>query len=81
MKSYHTETQEDYEALMAELEKRGCKWLSGSKPTEVTGLWGRLSSETCVRVDKKVVVYARKSYYEEEYLDEPIIKYEAKADK
>ena len=29
MKIYHTETQEDYNALMIELEEKGCEWRSG----------------------------------------------------
>ena len=53
MKIYHTETQADYDALMVELEKQGCKWLSERKPTEATTNWKVNSSETCVKVDEK----------------------------
>ena len=80
MKIYHTETQEDYDALMVELESQGCKWLSGRKPTETTKNWKRNSSETCVRVDKKITIYDKKSYYTREYPRVPITKYKAKAD-
>ena len=80
MKIYHTETQADYDALMVELEAEGCKWLSGRKPTELTKNWERNSSETCVRVDKKVVVHDEKGYYTWKYPDVPIIEYKAKAD-
>ena len=80
MKIYHTETQEDYDALMVELESQGCKWLSGRKPTETTKNWKQNSSETCVRVDKKMAMYDKKSYYTWEYPRVPIIKYKAKAD-
>ena len=82
MKIYHTETQEDYDALMVELEEQGCKWLSGSKPTEAATNWKLNSNETCVRVDKKVVmvIYEKKSFYTWYYPDTPIIKYKAKAD-
>ena len=80
MKIYHTETQEDYDALMVELESQGCKWLSGRKPTETTKNWKRNSSETCVRVGKKMAMYDKKSYYTWEYPRVPIIKYKAKAD-
>ena len=80
MKIYHTETQEDYDALMVELESQGCKWLSGRKPTETTKNWKLNSSETCVRVDKKMAMYDKKSYYTWYYQYVPITKYKAKAD-
>ena len=80
MKIYHTETQADYDALMIELEEQGCKWYSGDRMTELTKHWERNSSETCVRVDKKVVVYDKKSYYKEDYPNIPIIKYKAQAE-
>ena len=36
MKIYNTATQEDYDALMEELEKGGCYWGSSKKPpTEI----------------------------------------------
>lgn len=35
MTVYHTATQEDYDALMVELEGEGFVWNDGSKPTEV----------------------------------------------
>ena len=34
MKIYHTETQEDYDALMVELERQGCKWYNGVQMTK-----------------------------------------------
>ena len=80
MKIYHTETQEDYDALMVELESQGCKWLSGRKPTETTKNWKRNSSETCVRVGKKMAMYDKKSYYTWYYQYVPITKYKAKLD-
>ena len=75
MQIYHTETQTDYDALMVELEEQGYKWLSGRKPTETTTNWKQHSSETCVRVDKKIAMYDKKSYYTRGYPDTPIIKY------
>ena len=80
MKIYHTETQVDYDALMVELEAQGCKWFSGRKPTEATENWKANSSETCVRVDKKVAVYDEKSLYTRKYPDVPITKYKERAD-
>lgn len=80
MKIYHTEIQADYDALMVELEKQGCKWFSGRKPIEATTHWKIYSSETCVKIDKKVISYNEKGYYAIRYPSIPIIKYKAKAD-
>ena len=80
MKIYHTETQRDFDALMIELEEQGCKWSSRRKPTEATTNWKMNSSETCVKVDEKVVLYARKSFYTWEHPYIPITTYKAKAD-
>ena len=80
MKIYHTETQEDYDALMVELERQGCKWFSGDEMTELTKNWERNSSETCVGVDKKVVTYDEKRCYAMKYPDVPIIKYKTKVE-
>lgn len=80
MKIYHTETQADYDALMVELERQGCKWFSGRKPIEATTHWKLYSSETCVKIDKKVISYNEKGYYAMRYPTVPITKYKAKAD-
>ena len=80
MKIYHTETQEDYDALMIELEAVGCEWFSGRKPTEATTYWKLNSIETCVKIDKKVIAYNEKGYYAMRYPSTPIIKYKVKAD-
>ena len=39
MQIYHVETQEDYGALMVELEGKGYLWLGGKKPTSRVELW------------------------------------------
>ena len=50
MKIYHTETQQDYDALMVELEAEGYEWVDGKKPT-VVNLWSMWKETTCLRVD------------------------------
>ena len=80
MKIYHTETQRDFDALMIELEAVGCEWFSGRKPTEATTYWKLNSSETCVKIDKKVIAYNEKGYYAMGYPNTPITKYKAKVD-
>ena len=79
MKIYHTETQADYDALMAELEKQGCKWAFGRELSEVNN-WHISEHLTCLRVYDSKVNHASLNYYKEEYPDTPIIKYKAKAE-
>ena len=52
MKIYHTETQEDYDALMVELESKGYVWASGRKPTESKD-WVDHKENTCVSISNK----------------------------
>ncbi|WP_260490498.1 DUF1642 domain-containing protein [Listeria innocua] len=53
MRVYHTETQEDFNALMEELEREDCIWRSGDKPTELTNCWSRYGTEMVVYVKNK----------------------------
>lgn len=53
MRVYHTETQEDFNALMEELEREGCIWRSGDKPTELKNFWSRYGTEMVVYVKNK----------------------------
>lgn len=80
MKIYHTETQEDYDALMGELEEQGCKWLSGRKPTEAKYHWFCYEEKTCVRVSFGILTKFNFRHYKEEYPNIPVIKYKVKAD-
>ena len=81
MKIYHTETQEDFDALMVELEEEGCKWLSGDKMTELT-YWHLNREKTCVSVRPAGKVrITSKEYHSLFHSDVPIIKYKAKVDK
>lgn len=54
MKIYHTKTQEDYDALMEELEKEGCLWIGGGKPTNIN-IWEVCKEDTCVICDNKML--------------------------
>lgn len=63
MKIYHTETQEDYNALMVELEKEGVTWsFVGNKPT-ASDLWGIHGNETCVKKEGNEITYSTCSYF------------------
>ena len=82
MRIYHTETQQDYDALMVELEEQGCKWLSGRKPTEAKYDWFNYGEKTCVRRISSAGILTKFDfgYSKENYPSVPIIKYKAKVD-
>ncbi|WP_376740240.1 DUF3310 domain-containing protein [Listeria innocua] len=76
MKLYHTETQEDYDALMVELEKEGCMWASGRKPTKENN-WEDFREDTCVKCYGDELTYERYGYFKNQKIIE---KYKAKQD-
>lgn len=80
MKLYHTETQEDYNALMIELEKKGYKWNEVEKATE-NNAWDVFKNNTVViKVCDTDLGFASKGYCERFYIDTPIQKYKAQQD-
>ncbi len=82
MKIYHTETQEDYDALMVELEAKGYTWGgTTSKPTQWNG-WSHNKENTCIRTlpEDKELVTMHKVHYVTGYPQTPITKYKAKVD-
>lgn len=50
MKIYHTETQEDYDALMVELEKEGVLWIDDDSPTKGNA-WELREQNTAILLD------------------------------
>lgn len=81
MNLYHTETQEDYNALMIELEKKGYKWNEVEKATE-NNAWDVFKNNTVViKVCDTDLGFASKGYCERIYIDTPIQKYKATRDK
>ncbi|HAA5817639.1 TPA_asm: hypothetical protein GF958_14700 [Listeria monocytogenes] len=80
MTLYHVETQEDYDALMVELEEEGCVWASGTKPTHDNN-WIDLKKDTVIeRSIQNRLTYAHKYYFENSCTDTPIEKYKVKQD-
>lgn len=77
MEIYHAETQEDYDALMAELEAQECIWFSGCKPTKAKYYWFDYKEKTCVRVSFGILTKHNFRYFKENYPDVPIIEYKA----
>ena len=79
MKFYHTQTREDYDALMDELESKGIEWCGGQKPHEFDG-FDLYESETIFKVSDNVIVYFSMSFYKQNYNEVEIIEYKAKKD-
>ncbi|ECJ9746337.1 DUF3310 domain-containing protein [Listeria monocytogenes] len=80
MKLYHTETQEDYNALMIELEKKGCLWIVEEKPTKCN-CWYMFKEDTVIAIEHASTLCVRpKSHCERVYPDTPIQKYKSKQD-
>lgn len=81
MNLYHTETQEDYNALMIELEGEGYKWNEVEKATE-NNAWDVFKDNTVVIKECDADLgFASKGYCERIYIDTPIKKYKAQQDK
>lgn len=80
MKIYHTETQEDYDALMVYVEKKGYEWNTKEKPTEYN-CWNIFKKETVIVIEYDINLgFASKEYCERVYPDTPIKKYKVKQD-
>lgn len=79
MKIYHTETQEDFNALLEKLKNEGCSWFFGEVITSYDSqLWERNKQNTVVYLEGDGVSYGTISYAEDNYHDTPIEKYKAK---
>ena len=76
MTTYHTETQEDYDALMVKLEEKGCEWLSGCKPTS-RDYWSEDKENTCITISDKDITFDSIEWYKKKYPNTPIIEYKA----
>ena len=78
MQIYHVETQEDYNALMVELEERGYLWISDKKPTSKGNRWLRHKEDFCVVINNKMMTYADIRWFTKHYPGTLIQKYKAK---
>lgn len=74
MKLYHTETREDYNALMDELESKGVKWADGKKPHELDA-FEAYGSETIFQVSNKEIVCFSMDFYKQYYNEIEVIEY------
>ena len=79
MRIYHTETQEDYDALMVELEEQGYKWISGDEPSQVNA-WKVYKNQIGILMDNSTITHSSLDYLRSKHPDTPITKYKSKAD-
>ena len=79
MKIYHVETQEDYDALMIELEEKGCKWRDGSKLTDFDEFKTN-GKDTHVYDECGSISISSKNYFKAHYSNVPVIEYKAKGE-
>lgn len=80
MKIYHTATQEDYDALMIELEEKGYKWLSGHKPTFFR-YWEQKKENSCIKISGKDIAFRDIEQCKKQCPYTTIVEYKAKGDK
>ncbi|RKB46406.1 hypothetical protein AEZ78_01000 [Listeria monocytogenes] len=82
MKLYHTETQEDYNALLENLKNEGWTWFFGEAITSYNSqLWERNKQNTVVHIEEEGVSCGSLSYAKYLHPNIPIKKYKAKQDK
>ena len=79
MTVYHVETQGDYDALMIELEEKGCEWRSGVKPTQLDKFKDS-GKDTCVYEEDGEISFSGAEYFKKYHSDETLIEYKAKGE-
>ncbi|MEJ3950183.1 hypothetical protein WGW22_09040, partial [Campylobacter jejuni] len=81
MKIYHTETQEDYDALLENLKNEGWTWFFGEAITSYNSqLWERNKQNTVVHIEEEGVSCGSLSYAKYLHTNIPIEKYKVKQD-
>lgn len=81
MKIYHTETQEDFDALLEELKNEGWTWFFGEAITQDDSeLWERFNYDSALFVDEEGVSWGSLSYAKYLHTNTPIEKYKVKQD-
>ena len=77
MTVYHVETQENYDALMIELEEKGCKWRGGEKLTD-SDKFSTHGKDTYVYEECCEIYISSRYYFKKQHIDVPVIEYKAK---
>ena len=81
MTVYHVETQGDYDALMIELEEKGCEWRGGEKPTKLDN-FKDYGKDTYIFEEHGSIISFSDGYYFKVYRsNETLIEYKEKGAK
>lgn len=81
MKIYHTETQEDFDALLGKLKNEWYSWFFGEViPSYDSELWERYKQDTVVHIEEEGVSWGSLSYAKYLHPNTPIKKYKVKQD-
>ena len=79
MKVYHVETQGDYDALMIELEEKGCEWRCVEKPTKLDKF--KIYGKDTYIYEEYGIISLSDGYYSKVYRsNETLIEYKAKGE-
>ena len=79
MTVYHVETQGDYDALMIELEEKGCEWRWGEKPTQLDKF--KIYGKDTYIYEEYGIISLSDGYYSKVYRNnETLIEYKAKGE-
>ena len=79
MKIYHVETQGDYDALMIELEEKGCEWRCVEKPTKLDKF--KIYGKDTYIYEEYGIISLSDGYYSKVYRsNETLIEYKAKGE-
>ena len=80
MTVYHVETQGDYDALMIELEEKGCEWRWGEKPTKLDK-FKTYGKDTYIYEEYGLISFSDGYYFKVYRSNEALIEYKAKGTK
>ena len=80
MTVYHVETQQAYDALMVELEEKGCIWMGGDKLTDFDE-FSTHGIDTYIYEECCEIFISSGNYFKAHHSDETLIEYKAKGDK
>lgn len=76
MKIYHTATQEDYDALMVELEAKGVRWASNDR-LDYDNNWNAYKENTYIVLENGYIAYGDLKFCQNFYPETPIVDYKA----
>ena len=81
MKIYHTATQEDYNALMVELEEKGCKW-RGEERKKLTDFdeFKTYGKDTYIYEKYGIISFSDGYYFKAHHINKTFIEYKAKGE-